>query len=189
MTERSGTMVATRQRVTDGPRTIRRYIPMASQSTPASRFWSKVNFDGPVPSHAPHLGKCWLWTGATDPLDYGTFWNGTKYVKAYRWAYEFCIRTIPDGLSIDHLCRTPSCVNPDHLEAVSLRENILRGTSPTAKNAAKTHCPQGHPYNVENTYHNPARVERKCRVCGRAQAAKRAKADAIVHSRDVGKRV
>ena len=47
-------------------------------------------------------------------------------------------------------CRNPACVNPDHLEPVSIRENLLRGVGPSAQHAKKTHCPAGHSYAGKN---------------------------------------
>lgn len=71
-----------------------------------------------------------------------------------------------DGLELDHLCRVRCCVNPGHLEPVSHQVNALRGVSPTALNAAKTMCPVGHPYSIENTRISAAGY-RFCRECGR----------------------
>ncbi len=104
---------------------------------------------------------CWEWQGCEVGRGYGGF-NGTY---AHRFSYELFNNTIiPAGLTIDHLCRNRKCVNPDHLEAVSLKENILRGTCPPAKNALKTHCPRGHPYDEVNTYINP-KGWRICNIC------------------------
>ena len=84
-------------------------------------------------------------------------------VGAHRFAYTEAKGAIEDGLTIDHLCRVKACVNPSHLEAVTLRTNILRGENTAAKNARKTHCHRGHPFNEENTYRVPG--GRACRQC------------------------
>lgn len=116
---------------------------------------------------------CWNWTAARDKLGYGYFGiSRSKNVMAHRWSYEHHVGPIPEGLVIDHLCRNASCVNPAHLEPVTQRENILRGTSPMAHQARRTHCPQGHPYDEINTYID-AKGMRHCRRCGREQAALR----------------
>ena len=135
------------------------------------RFWTKVDFNGPVPKDCPELGPCWLWTGAANN-GYGKFGQGLRrLVYTHRWAYEFCVGPIPEGLTLDHLCRTPPCVRPDHLEPVTLQENLLRSpVSLAAINARKTHCPQGHSYNTENTYITPCSGGRSCRTCIRLRA-------------------
>jgi hypothetical protein len=69
-------------------------------------------------------------------------------------------------LKLDHLCRNPACVRPDHLEAVTARENTLRGIGPTAVNALKTHCVHGHEFTPENT--RMKGIRRVCRECQRA---------------------
>lgn len=125
--------------------------------TKADRFWSsKVEF----------TGRCWFWLGRRDRYGYGNFRNGSRVVKAHRFSYEFCIGPIPEGLVLDHLCRTPSCVRPDHLEPVTNRVNVLRGNGITAREAARTHCPQGHPYDGANTYIR-LNGKRECRACRR----------------------
>lgn len=123
--------------------------------TVEARFWEKVNkTDG-----------CWLWTGATTPEGYGQLGIGGKAVYAHRIAWEKRHGLVPGGLQIDHLCRVRNCVNPEHMEPVTRRENILRGNSPHAINARKTECKSGHPFNEQNTYHDRRYNRRRCRAC------------------------
>jgi hypothetical protein len=119
---------------------------------------------------------CWLWTGAIDKGGYGRFVLNSKRTSAlaHRVGYELMRGPIPDGLELDHLCRNHACVNPDHLEAVTHRENILRGDyragyqAVAALQRAKTHCPQGHPYSGSNLYILPKSGGRVCRICAKA---------------------
>jgi hypothetical protein len=112
---------------------------------------------------------CWNWTGAKMKGGYGavTFSrNGEKQTKlVHRVAYEMRRGPIPDGMTIDHLCRNPGCLNPDHLEAVTMAENIRRGTQGQYQRA-KTHCRRGHAYTPENTL--IVRGGRNCKTCARA---------------------
>lgn len=105
---------------------------------------------------------CWIWTGARHELGYGRVWDGGKVVPAHRLVYECLVGPIPDGLVIDHLCRVPSCVNPDHLEPVSTMENIRRGNAALPRKA----CRNGHAYDETNTYVYPS-GKRMCRICNR----------------------
>jgi hypothetical protein len=73
-------------------------------------------------------------------------------------------------MHIDHLCRNTKCVNPEHLEPVTIRENLLRGIGPSAKHAVKTHCPAGHEYSGDNLYVHPVKGMRYCRTCGKDHA-------------------
>ncbi len=139
--------------------------PLGGRPPPGTLFWDKVNKNGPIPDYEPSLGACWLWLGAKVHNGYGQLKRSGKMVRAHRYAYELLIGPIPDGLQLDHLCRIPNCVNPDHLETVTSRENTMRGVSFAALNARKTHCPQGHPYSGANLHIRP-RGTRKCRMCG-----------------------
>lgn len=130
------------------------------QTDQIERFCAKVKF-GDTPD------DCWLWDGSL-LNGYGQFYVGGgtgKQCGAHRAAYELFVGPIPDGYHIDHLCQTRDCVHPDHLEAVTPRENILRGTGAIAQNARKTHCPQGHPYDEENTMRINNGRSRRCRIC------------------------
>jgi hypothetical protein len=127
------------------------------------RFWRYVD---------KSQGDCWVWTGALS-RGYGRFvvkQRPTVSVASHRYAYELTVGPIPEGLTIDHLCRNKSCVKPRHLEPVTMRINVLRNEGPSAKNAKKTQCDHGHPFSETNTYvyaAGPRKGVRKCRVCER----------------------
>jgi hypothetical protein len=116
-------------------------------------------------------GDCWEWTGRLFWDGYGVVWYRRKQKRAHRMMYELLVGPIPDGLQIDHLCRNPKCVNPDHLEPVTQRENLLRGMSKPARQLRQTHCMHGHELTPDNTY--AWRGERHCRVCRRAADSRR----------------
>lgn len=110
---------------------------------------------------------CWLWRSKINQAGYGMIWGGIELgreLRAHRVAYELHVGPIPDGLTIDHLCRVRHCVNPDHLQAVTRGTNVLRGASGPAANARKTHCKRGHEFTPENTYVTKAGY-RNCRAC------------------------
>lgn len=91
------------------------------------RFWSKISKNGPAPSHRPELGPCWVWTAkSVNVRGYGAFKLGGTHVQAHRYAYELLAEAIPEGLTIDHLCRNVLCVNPAHMEVVTKAENLRR---------------------------------------------------------------
>ena len=113
----------------------------------------------------PNSG-CWIWLaanhGATSKRDalYGHYGKiGGQY--AHRWAYRLCVGPIPHGLQIDHRCRNKSCVNPAHLEAVTLKENLRRANT-------RALCPRGH-----------VRIGSKCKPCHAAQERQRRQARAL----------
>lgn len=129
----------------------------------ADRFWAKVSIGDPA--------DCWTWTAAIGGTGYGFFWLAGRVHPAHRVSYELACGEIPEGATIDHLCRNRRCVNPAHLEPVSHGDNVMRGISFAAQNARKTHCPAGHPYDSRNTYINGA-GDRICRACNRERARK-----------------
>lgn len=127
--------------------------------TPESeRFWRFVEItDG-----------CWLWTG-TKSNGYGRFTimmasGRRRPTGAHRFAYKLMVGPIPAGLELDHLCFTPACVNPDHLEPIPHGLNVRRAFDRI------TECPQGHAYTPDNTFIVPKTGARACRECNRIRA-------------------
>ena len=97
-----------------------------------------------------------------------------REVGAHRFVFEALSGTVPDGLELDHICRTRSCVNPEHLEPVSHRENVLRGVSPSAARARQAACSKGHPLVDANLriQRSANRTKRVCRMCARERTRK-----------------
>ena len=129
---------------------------------PLERFESKID----------RTATCWLWTDVPHANGYGLFavkLNGRwKKVWAHRHSFELHKRPLRVGETVDHLCRNPLCVNPDHLDACNTGENSLRSPfTLQGSNARKTHCPQGHPYSGDNLFYDQGK--RRCRICVRAK--------------------
>jgi hypothetical protein len=130
---------------------------------PVDRFLEKI---------APSDSGCLEWQGSKSPQGYGWFsWN-SKPTLAHRWSYEAVMGAIPAGMVIDHLCRNRCCVNPFHLECVSMAENTARGILHDLQRAnakQKTHCLRGHPLFGENL-RTDAKGHRMCIACQRMKA-------------------
>lgn len=122
------------------------------KATLAERFWAKVD----------KTEGCWNWTASRQArASYGQINVGGRPMLAHRVAWELERGPVPAGMQLDHLCRNRACVNPAHLEPVTLRVNVLRGVGPTAVNAAKTECKRGHTLDDAYVY----KGMRFCRTC------------------------
>lgn len=122
------------------------------------RFWSKVDASG----------DCWEWQASKYWNGYGQAKLNGRGMNAHRVAWLILRGEIANGLQLDHLCRNRSCVNPDHMEPVSRRENILRGISPVAVNFHRFQCKNGHPFDLDNT--KMLSGNRRCVKCNRMRS-------------------
>lgn len=149
-----------------------------SRPSAEERFWPKVKKAGP--------DECWEWL-ASKGKGYGHFTlESGRSIQAHRFSYGLVNGPVPEGLVLDHLCRNRGCVNPAHLEPVTIGENVLRGVGASAQNARKTHCYRGHEFTEENTqYRSGPRPGRACRTCAREQERERRAALAADASREV----
>ena len=129
------------------------------------RFSAKVEVD--------ETSGCWRWKAAIGRWGYGQFWWGGKVGYAHVFAHIAFVGPVPSGYEVDHVrergCLHRDCVNPAHLEAVTKRENTLRGEGVSAQAARKTHCPKGHPYEGDNLWVEPGSGTRRCVTCVRAK--------------------
>jgi HNH endonuclease len=123
-----------------------------------NRFLSKVS----------KTDTCWLWEGSLNNRGYGQMRILTRSYLAHRVSYKIFKTDIPAGKVIDHLCSTTACVNPEHLEAVTFRENVLRGKASNKRpDSLKKFCIRGHEFTHQNTYtySRQGRIDRGCKQC------------------------
>lgn len=131
----------------------------------ADRLWARVD-----KSAGPD--GCWVWLGSANNSGYGAIRIEPKPAGpalVHRFAYELMVGPIPEGFEIDHRCNNRRCVNPAHLQLVTHPENCQRGDLGqvwAGHQKSKTHCPQGHPYDLLNTYFDK-NGGRQCRTCKR----------------------
>lgn len=131
----------------------------------ACRFMSKVVV----------TDDCWLWAASLDSHGYGQFHHDRRTLRAHRFAWTLAKGEEPPAdLDVDHLCRNRTCVNADHMEAVTRRTNTLRGASPTTLCYQMNRCQRGHEYTAENTVRKAdGSNDRACRTCAKARRAER----------------
>lgn len=117
-------------------------------------FWARVDA----------TGICWEWTRALTPKGYARTTYGHKNWLIHRLVWTLLVGDIPEGMTLDHLCRNRRCCNPDHMEVVTAEENKRRGHSPNAINARKTHCKEGHLLDESSIESDGNRRCRQCRT-------------------------
>lgn len=114
---------------------------------------------------------CWIWKSSKNKTTgYGMAVSNRKMFIAHRLSYTLFRGAIPIGLVVHHVCHIKLCVNPDHLEAITQKENLsqsdgLFSNSRSAHNSKKTNCPKGHEY-TEKTENGKKR--RYCLICREA---------------------
>jgi hypothetical protein len=126
------------------------------------RFWIKVSVSA---------SGCWKWTAQINHAGYGRFWTNGRMVRAHRFSYTALVREVPIGMVLDHLCKTRSCVRPDHMEPVTQKVNVQRGDRWAG--LSRTHCSAGHLYDAANTLVE-SNGRRRCRTCNRLRHRKHA---------------
>lgn len=148
-----------------GDPTYAKFEPIRG-GTDEERFWAKVT----------PTGFCWYWggscTGSTTDGKGHDYFNlgadsGRKGVVAHKFSYETLVGPVPDGLELDHLCRNPPCVNPDHLEPVTHAENMRRGFAPAQHSVRTKKCGYGHDISTEEKVYTNGRVQVRstCKIC------------------------
>ena len=152
------------------------YAPNGQPKCIACGQWSKRPVDSEAVMARIRAGcdintnGCWVWRGSKNPAGYGVIGVDGKKHLVHRVSFTASKGDIGDGNTIDHTCRNKPCANPDHLESVTLQENLRRGVE--ARGGLITHCKHGHEYTEANTYRN-GKGERICRTCNRIRAQRK----------------
>lgn len=107
---------------------------------------------------------CWFWNGYHDRDGYAKMSYENYPSRACRVSYLEFVGEIPEGLVVDHLCRERGCVNPKHLECVTVAENTRRGLQGKLR-PVKILCRRGHEYTEANKYFPPGLSRYTCATC------------------------
>lgn len=162
---------------------------------PYTRFWANCQLsDATLSRISFDPSGCWLWVGRVTGRGYGSWHRSGHPALAHRYVYEEVVGAIPPGLTLDHLCGVPLCVNPDHLEPVTIQENLARRDNAyltrrwAEHRLTLTHCPKGHEFSDANTYLRPdgARICRECRLASQRVAKANAKARRAERQKGMG---
>ncbi len=142
---------------------------------PARSTLSTVDYIRENSASEPNTG-CWLWMLAVSPTGYAICplrrFRDTGTRLAHRISYTAFNGPIPPGLDLDHLCRVRCCVNPDHLEPVTRKENLRRGAKADRNGILKATCKRGHPMTPDNLFIVKCNGVRLCRICNNARTHK-----------------
>jgi len=148
-----------------------KYLQIILTDSEKTRLFSKIFIDP--------ITNCWNWTFARDKFGYGFFrYKGNTY-RVHRFMYAYLIGKIPTakygkGIPVfDHLCKNRSCCNPKHLELVTQKINLLRGSSQMAINTKKIHCIKGHLLPKAKKESHDGKPTRRCIICRRANRMRR----------------
>lgn len=144
---------------------LRKSIPLGNGVTDMGGY--RITLDHVLATMLVTDSGCWKPTQKPRPKGYVLFTLDSHKVYAHRYMYEQIVGPIPEGMHLDHLCRNRWCINPEHLEPVTNRENWLRGENHMVAQMRQTHCKRGHEFTPENTLWNNA--HRYCRACARAK--------------------
>ena len=137
------------------------------------RYLSNIEWELYVFSQLVPNGDCLEWSGFINKRGYGSVTRNKKPLVLHRLIYKLVKGKIPKGKVLDHLCRNTKCANPEHLEPVTDRVNVLRGVGLAAQYARRDSCKHGHKFTKENTLYSSSNNARRCRTCKRNETALR----------------
>jgi hypothetical protein len=139
---------------------------MPGKLTPSERFWSKVNQDGPIPTHCPELGPCWIWTASRVPAGYGQFYFNHRPRGAHIFAYLLTYGDLPPDMPhVLHQCdgAAVGCVRPSHLMAGTQTSNVAdmvsKGRQQRGERSGKARLTETQVREIRAKYRDGVRVK------------------------------